>query len=223
MKTKFNHYLLLLVFLVLSGFMTTPDGFVWENIQVIGANKKSVFSLNLLRYNSGSYYRSVDSLFVVEKNLMNGCLIERRPLKTVAFYQHPDSTTYELTETFSEPFDLIDYQRENNIEFLFQNSPFDLLKLKEEGLFVAGDTIEELLMDKQTLISFMDIENNPFVYVDEFNIAAKYSNKQYVIFVVNYGPLYSDENFKQTIISIPNDQFYKVLDAYWDKVNKANK
>ena len=150
---KLNYYLLLFGLLLLSSFRPTPNASVWENVQLIGANTKSVFSLNLLRYNSGSYYRSVDSLFVVEKNLKTGTLIERRPLKTVEFYQDPDSTSYVLTETYAKLFDLIAYQKENNIEFLFQGLIFDFLKFTNEGLCIGDGTIDVLVSIKKRFLN----------------------------------------------------------------------
>ena len=220
---KLNYSLLLLVLLVLSSFMTTPGSSVWENVQLIGANSKSVFSLNVLRYNSGSYYRSVDSLFVVEKNLMTGSLIERRPLKTVEFYQDPDSTSYVLTETYSKPFDLIAYQKDNDIEFLFKDGISDLLKFTNEGLYIVDGTIKELVMDKQTVLKFMNIENKAFNGQEKFHISLAYSHPQYLILIVDYGTCSSDEDFLQAIVSIPDDQYHNALSSYWDQINKLRK
>lgn len=226
---KLKHTLLLFVFIALSSFSPTPNASVWENVQLIGANSKSVFSFNLLRYNRGTYYEDIDSLFVVEKELLTGTIIDKKLLRVIKnerliFSEYIDSMQHVHTEMYSNPFDLIAYQKENDIQFLFQGEQNKLLKFAKEGLFFGEGSMKELVMDKKAVLKFMDIEDGPFSYIEDFHISlAYYNNPSFYILIVDSGEPYTDSDFRQALLPIPKELYNNAQNNYWERFNKSKK
>ena len=149
-----------LVFLLLTIFAintsATPSEHYWENENLLGENTKYFYILKNCRYNPGSNYHFVDSVFLIERNKISGYVENKILLRIIDCEDETTMGDWVYTELFTNPLNLVQYQKEKSIHPIFKDEYDDIIKITEIGIIVENHTDKKLIMGLWRLGRFSD-------------------------------------------------------------------
>ena len=202
---------------VTSAALSTPNRATWENEILLGMNQSYFYTLKTCRYLTGTYFHSIDSVFLLEKDLKTGAVQEEIPIRVV---EHRDETSmgdWTHTEQWKDPVNLIEYQMAKKMEILYQsNLPENYnFRFSGEGLMLHYKNREEQIVVTDHLANFISWIELYLYYQDNYKndrdfrirISEAYASAGHYFFVVESGVDHSDIDFKQSILVFRRELF----------------
>ena len=194
----------------------TPNNAIWENEILIGVNSDNYYTIRTCKYLTGTYYHDIDSIFLIEKELSSGAIIDKIVLRVI---DHKDSTAngdWQHKELIENPINLIEYQKNKHMEIAYQgnyfDSKFDFLR---DGLFINYRNGKELIVDKTYLDKYIDWYSEYIQYQEEYSddidfrikVALAYETRTHMFLVVESGSDHCDMDFRQSILVIDKNKY----------------
>jgi hypothetical protein len=204
---------------------STPDSAVWENEILIGANDQNFYTIKMYKYLMGTYYANIDSVFLIEKAINNGEIIEKIVLRVVSNMDVTSEGDWQHTDRIENPINIIDYQKEKNIQLVYQRNFYDSkFSFSPQGLILNYRGSKELIVDRPAVNGFIDWFDQYIGYQETYSsdrdfrirVSQAYESKTHVFLVVETGADQSDTTFKQSILVFQRDK----LNSARQKINR---
>ncbi len=215
----------LLVFLpILFSSSVTPDGEIKENDVLIGYNQKSYYSIKTIDYPTGSYYKTIDSSFVIERDLKTGIEKQKTFLKSTIHEDKNAMDEWETTEFKNSKFSFNKFLKNNNIKYLYPeiykythksikfNIDLEGLKTISQAKTIVIESIENVKKFvpwiKESLITEKKLKKNfPKERVDYVKVLDFVMDDKFIFITIAS----EIDKKQQSILVLKTDKFKKLL------------
>jgi hypothetical protein len=216
--------LLFSLFFILTA-LSTPNVAFWENETLIGVNKQNYYTIKTCKYLTGTYYHNIDSVFLFEREINTGKVIERKVLRVI---DHRDTTSngdWKHTEMIKNSTNIIEHQKEKEVDLIFQSNYKNMkFKFSKDGLLLLYKDSEELIVTRAYIEKYVDWLNQylssqekyPNNHDFQIRISQTYQSRTHEFFIVESGPDHSDSDFRQTVLVFHHDK----LNTARQRINK---
>ncbi len=205
--------------------LSTPNSAIWENEILIGVNDQNYYTIKTCRYLTGTYFHNIDSVFLIEREINTGKVIDRKVLRVI---DHKDATTngdWQHTEMIENPINLIEYQKDKKVELVFQSNYKNMkFKFSADGLLLLYRDSEELIENRAYVENYVDWFNEYLSYQEKYpndfdfqiRISQTYESRTHKFFIVESGSDHTDSDFRQTVLVVHRDK----LNAARQRINR---